>query len=49
VLTLVTVCFNNPKELEKTLSSVSAQSVAPDDYIIVDSFDADSDPFTEES
>jgi hypothetical protein len=44
VLTLVTVCFNNPKELEKTLSSVSAQSVAPDDYIIVDSSDDDVAP-----
>jgi hypothetical protein len=44
VLTLVTVCFNNPGELERTLSSVSARSVGPDDYIIIDSSDHDVAP-----
>ena len=44
MLTLVTVCFNNPEELEKTVSSVSLQTVQPDDYVIVDSSDSDIAP-----
>lgn len=41
MLTLVTVCFNNPEELEKTVASVSLQSEELDDYVIVDSSDGD--------
>ena len=41
MLTLVTVSYNNPEELEKTVTSVSLQSEKPDDYIVVDSSDAD--------
>jgi len=37
VLTLVTVCFDNPDKLEKTVTSVSLQSEKPDEYVIVDS------------
>ena len=44
MLTLVTVCFNNPEELEKTAASVSLQTVQPDDYVIVDSSDSDIAP-----
>ena len=44
MLTLVTVCFNNPEELEKTVASVSLQTVQPDDYVIVDSSDSDISP-----
>ena len=44
MLTLVTVCFNNPDELEKTAASVSLQTVQPDDYVIVDSSDSDIAP-----
>ena len=44
MLTLVTVCFNNPEELEKTAASVSLQTVQPDDYVIVDSSDSDTSP-----
>ena len=44
MLTLVTVCFNNPEELEKTVASVLLQTVQPDDYVIVDSSDSDTGP-----
>ena len=44
MLTLVTVCFNNPEELEKTVASVLLQTVLPDDYVIVDSSDSDTAP-----
>ena len=44
MLTLVTVCFNNPEELEKTVASVSLQTVQPDDYVIVDSSNSDIAP-----
>lgn len=37
MLTLITVCFNNPQELAKTIDSVSLQTVHPDNYLIVDS------------
>ena len=40
MLTLVTVCFNNPDELEKTVASVQWQTAKPDRYVIVDSSDA---------
>lgn len=39
LLSLVTVCRNNPRELDATLQSVSAQSVPPDFHIVVDSSD----------
>ena len=39
MLSLVTVSFNNPMELEKTVSSVMQQTVQPDKYVVVDSSD----------
>ena len=44
MLTLVTVCFNNPEELQRTVGSVALQSVPPDDHIIVDSSGTDLAP-----
>ena len=37
MLALITVCFNNPEELEKTLGSVSLQTVRPDEHFVIDS------------
>ena len=37
MLSLVTVCFNNPVELEKTAASVRLQTEKPDHYVVVDS------------
>ena len=37
MLSLVTVCFNNPVELEKTVASVRLQTKKPDLYVVVDS------------
>ena len=39
MLSLVTVCFNNPVELEKTVASVRLQTKKPDHYVVVDSSD----------
>ena len=39
MLSLVTVAFNNPAELEKTAASVLQQTVQPDTYVVVDSSD----------
>lgn len=44
MLTIVTVCLNNPEELQKTVASVSSQTAAPDDYVIVDSSGSDIAP-----
>lgn len=41
MLSLVTVCFNNPEELEKTVTNESLQTVQPDEYVIFDSSDED--------
>lgn len=47
MLTLVTVSYNNPDELEKTVTSVSLQSKKPDDFVVVDSSDRDLQPHME--
>ena len=39
MLSIVTVCFNNPSELQKTVRSVALQSVPPTNYFVVDSSD----------
>ncbi len=39
MLSLVTVAFNNPAELEKTAASVLQQTVQPHTYVVVDSSD----------
>ena len=39
MLSIVTVCFNNPAELYKTVRSVALQSVPPTNYFVVDSSD----------
>lgn len=44
MLTIVTVCFNNPSELEKTVQSVRGQSVSPDSYLVIDSSDSSTKP-----
>lgn len=39
MLSIVTVSFNNPLELQKTVRSVALQSVSPGKYFVVDSSD----------
>lgn len=44
VISLVTVCFNNPVELEKTVASVRLQTNTPDHYVVVDSSEENLQP-----
>ena len=44
MLTLVTVCLNNPTELHRTTQSVQLQTEQPDRYLVVDSSDATHKP-----
>ena len=38
-IVLITLCRNNPRELDQTLTSVAAQSTPPERHIIIDSSD----------
>ncbi len=35
-ISVVTICFNNPDELKKTVESVNAQTLAPFEHLIID-------------
>ena len=48
MLTVVTVCLNNPTELYRTAQSVQLQTEQPDRYLVVDSSDATHKPAMKE-